>query len=56
MKKLRIDKWGQLRIPESDEDKRENFIDDGRWTARPAFFVLGVIILLVAALIAHFVA
>ena len=55
MTKLRIDKWGQLRIPESEEDKKKHFIDDERWTARPAFFVLGVIILLVAALIVHFV-
>jgi hypothetical protein len=43
MKKFRLDKWGQLRIPSEDEPT-ENFIKDERWTVRPIFVVVAAIL------------
>ena len=49
MKKFRLDKWGQLRIPSEDEPA-ENFIKVERWTVRP-IFVIAVAILFAIVLI-----
>jgi hypothetical protein len=49
MKKFRLDKWGQLRIPSEDEPA-ENFIKGERWTVRP-IFVIAVAILFAIVLI-----
>jgi transposase len=48
MKKFRLDKWGQLRIPSEDEPA-ENFVKGERWTVRP-LFVIAVAILFAVVL------
>ena len=39
MRKFRLDKWGQLRMPEADEPT-DNFVKGERWTVRPIFGIL----------------
>jgi len=49
MKKFRLDKWGQVRMP-SDDEPTENFIEGERWTVRPVFVVAVVILFAVVVI------
>jgi hypothetical protein len=54
VKKMRVDKYGQLRTPESDQDLKENFTSNDRLTVRPMFFVVALLLVVVALIASHF--